>query len=384
MLALSGLVYPFFIGLIVTFGVSFLIVLTRRWHGVLSLDHRTGVQKVHHTSTPRIGGLAVFAGYGAAAIMSPQPVRSLFLAVIASALWIFLAGVIEDVSKKGRVLLRFVVAIFSGVAFCVLTGYAVRYVEIPFVDDALALPFVAIAFTAFAIAGVINAINIIDGFNGLAAGVTIILLAAFTIVSLRAGDPDMALFCLISIGVALGFLLMNFPFGHVFLGDGGAYFLGFVLASIAIMVPMRNPDVSPWVSLATLAYPVLETLYAIARRARSGRKIYKPDGKHLHMLVYRLIERSITDRTGNVRLANAAVSVLLWGFPVTSLVLVALIPYSRSWSLFALAFVSLVYMLLYRKSESRRLGVFWDDRATRASQRTVGAALVDESSDVPG
>ncbi len=383
MLTLSALAYPFSIGFIATFVASLLIALTKPWHGAFSLDHVSGVQKFHKTPTPRIGGLALVAGYGAAAITLPASLRSLFFTVAASALFAFSAGVIEDFSKNVHSAFRFVATILSGVAFCLLTGYAVTRLEIPFVDPLLAIPLLATAFTSFAMAGGTNAMNIIDGFNGLATGTTIILLAAFATVSVMAGDHDMTLFCLLLIGVALGFLLINFPFGHVFLGDGGAYFLGFVLASVAVMVPARNPDVSPWISVVILAYPVLEVVFSVVRKIRRGTKPYEPDGLHLHMLVYRRLERIIPKITGNERLANPAVSVLLWGGPATSLVLVALIPHSRNWSLLAMALLSLLYALSYRMAASRRPGVSRDS-ATGFSQRDAGATSVDESSGVPG
>ncbi len=343
--AFSELAYPFFTGFIATFVASLLIVLTGRWHGAFSSDHVSGVQKFHKAPTPRIGGLAVLAGYGAAATTSPPPLHSLFLAVAASALFATLAGVIEDFSKNVHAAVRFVATILSGVVFCVLTGYAVTRLEIPFIDHLLALPLLATAFTSVAMSGGTNAMNIIDGFHGLATGTAIILLAGFMIVSFTAGDPVMTLFCLTVIGVALGFLLINFPFGYVFLGDGGAYFLGFVLSSVAVVIPVRNPDVSPWICMTILAYPVLEVLFSIVRKIHRGTKPYEPDRLHLHMLVYRRLERMVTKATGNERLANPAVSVLLWGGPATSLVLVALIPHDRNWSLLALVLLSLLYNL---------------------------------------
>lgn len=383
MFTLSELAYPFSVGFIVTFVASLLIAWTKPWHGAFSLDHESGVQKFHKTPTPRIGGLALFAGYGAAAVASLPPLRSLLLAIAASALFASLAGMIEDCFKNVHSAIRFVATILSGVAFCVLTGYTVTRLEIPFIDPLLAIPLLATAFTSFALAGGTNAMNIIDGFHGLATGTAILSLAAFAMVSLTAGDHGMTLLCLVVIGVALGFLLINFPFGHVFLGDGGAYFLGFVLSSVAVMVPARNAAVSPWVSMAILAYPVLEVVFSVVRKIRRGTKPYEPDGLHLHMLVYRCLERIVPKVTGNETFANPAVSVLLWGWPATSLVLVALIPHNRNWSLLALALLSLFYALSYRKAASRQPGVC-RDRSTGFSQRSPGATSVDESSGVPG
>ena len=253
-------------------------------------------------------------GYWVAASVSPPPVRDLLVIVGGSAAFAFLAGLIEDLTKNAGVAARFAATMLSGLVFCLVTGYAIARLEIPFVDQLMALPIVAIAFTAFAMAGLAHAINIIDGFHGLAAGATIIMLAAFAVVSLGAGDRDMALFCFVAAGVLLGFLLVNFPFGYIFLGGrGGAYFLGFVLAAAAVMVPVRNPDVSPWTSVVILAYPLLETAFSMTRKTRRGGSPYRPDGLHLHMLIYRRFGRKLGRAAGSERVANPATGVLMWG-----------------------------------------------------------------------
>lgn len=296
----------------------------------------------------RIGGIAVFVGTAAAAAASPESVRALLFPVLVSALFVTSAGMVEDLHKKDWVVFRFAAATLSGLVFCALTGYTVTRVEVDFIDYLLMSPLIAVAFTTLAITGVTNAINIVDGFNGLASGTTVILLAALTVVSFTVGDHDMTLFCLIGIGVALGFMLVNFPYGHVFLGDGGAYFLGFVLACAAVMVPVRNPDISPWISTLVLAYPVTETLVSILRRVRNGMKPYRPDQHHLHMLVHRRFANPIAKALANDALANPVTGALMWALPMTSLILVTLVPYNRNALLIALASSILIYALLYQ------------------------------------
>ena len=368
---------PFFVGLAVTAAVGGLIGLTKRWHGALSNDGMVGPHKFHRTPTPRIGGLAVYAGYWAAAGAAPPAVRDLMFVVSASAAFAFLAGVIEDSTKRVRVSVRLTATVLSGLVFCLVTDYAVTRLDIPFVDHAMALPLVAIAFTAFAMAGLAHAINIIDGFHGLATGSVIIMLVAFAVVSLGAGDRDMALFCFAAAGVLSGFLMVNFPLGYVFLGDGGAYFLGFVLAAVAIMVPMRNPDVSPWISVVILTYPLLETAFSVIRKIRRGGSPFQPDRRHLHMLVYRRLGRRLAGAARNERLANPATGALMWSGAATGLVAVALVPHDREWSLATLTLLLALYTLAYRKATVLRRGVrasasrLW---SVRPAQQSVAAA----------
>ena len=364
MSAPPDLAHPFFIGLIVALAAGFGIRLTQRWHGAFSLDGMTGPQKFHHLPTSRIGGLAVLAGVWAAASVSAPPIRDLLFAVGASAVPAFVAGMIEDVTKRTRPVFRLGATMLSGLIFCILTGYALTRVEVAFVDQLMAFPLVAIAFTSFAMGGLAHAVNIIDGFHGQATGAAILMLIAFAIVAAEAGDHDMALLCLIMVGVLSGFLLINFPFGYLFLGDGGAYFVGIMLAVVAVMIPMRNPDISPWISIAVLAYPLLETWVSIIRKIRRGTSPFDPDRLHLHMLVHRRFGKMIAKRVGNERLANPVTGALMWGGPLTSLVLITLIAPDREWSLLACALLLALYMLAYRMAVRRSpWAVFRDERA---------------------
>ena len=326
------------------------IVFTKRWHGVLSYDDRTGPQKFHDAPTPRIGGLAVFAGACAAALASPPPLRDLLWVTIACGGIAMAAGLAEDVTRNFGVFPRLAATVAAGLAFCLWSGYVVAEVGVPVVNEALAaFPIAALVFTAFGIGGVAHAVNIIDGFHGLATGTAIVALFAFAGVSLNAGDAPLASFCLVLAAVLLGFLPVNFPGGHVFLGDGGAYLLGFLLAAVAVMVPVRNPEVSAWVGVVVVAYPLLEVAFSVARKVRRDRSPYQPDGLHLHMLVYRRYGKRLARAAGDDRLANPATGVLMWGGALAGSAAVVVAPNDREWSLVAFALLAALYALAYRK-----------------------------------
>ena len=347
---MAGLVHPAVVGFIVTLLAGAGIVVTKRWHSATTADSETGPQKFHDSAaTPRIGGLAVLAGYGVAVSVSAPPARDLLLGVGISAGLALLGGLAEDLTKKVHPATRLITTTLAGLTFCLLTGYVVRHVEIVGVDDFLAIPVIALGFTVFAMAGMAHAINMIDGFHGLAAGTAVILLIAFSFVCLKAGDDTLAGFCLTVIGVLAGFAVLNFPFGYIFLGDGGAYFVGIVLAGVAVMVPMRNPGISPWISIVVLAYPLMETAASFIRKIRAGANPFKPDRRHLHMLVYECWGTRIAKAAGVERLANPVTGMLMWSQSVASLMAVALIAPSREWSLLACALLAALYMTAYRK-----------------------------------
>ncbi|RCS57437.1 MraY family glycosyltransferase [Parvibium lacunae] len=290
------------------------ILLTQRWHGVLSHDSQIGIQKIHAHPTPRIGGLpimlALFIGlfYSSNATLASQ--------VLVAALPAFLAGFIEDITKRVGVRERLVATTLSAGLACWLTGYWLTRANVFGLDALLqAWPVVAIGFTCFAVAGFANAMNIVDGFNGLASGLSLICLTAFAAIAYQVSDYALLQLIVLVMAAIAGFFVFNFPFGKLFLGDGGAYLLGFLLGWIAIMLPMRHSEVSVWASLLICFYPVTEVVFTIWRRRYRKHHPAHPDHLHLHSLIHsRVVKKRLT--ITNPCLKNAAVSPLVWLFSV--------------------------------------------------------------------
>jgi UDP-N-acetylmuramyl pentapeptide phosphotransferase/UDP-N-acetylglucosamine-1-phosphate transferase len=233
------------------------------------------------------------------------------------------------------------------IVFIALSGFYLNHLDIPVIDTWMVLAPVGMAFTVLAVCGVTNAINIIDGFHGLAIGVVILILLAFAYVAHGTQDTDLFNLAILLAAVSAGFMVLNYPFGKIFMGDGGAYFLGFMVGQIAILLPMRNPEVSPWVSLLICAYPVVEVLYSMYRRIRQKRSTGSPDDQHLHTLIKtKLIRTHFPNLSQNQR--NALVAPLIW-LAVGALVVVAIL-FSKHLSFLVLSFGAfvLVYHLTYR------------------------------------
>lgn len=273
------------LGFIVTLVCAVGIVLTTKWHGRLTLDGTDGVQKFHSEPTPRVGGIAIFFGLGAMALQADAALREVLIPVLIAGVPAFFFGVAEDLTKRVSVRTRLLATMASGILAWAMTDVSISHIGVWGIDYALAfLPF-SVLFTAFAVGGVANAVNIIDGFNGLASGTVAICLGAMGLIALNSNDVVLAQVCFGIAAVTLGFFFVNFPFGKIFLGDGGAYLLGFLLAWIAVMLPVRNPSVSPWASLLACAYPIFETVFTIARRIWTNSDPGLPDRHHLHSLV---------------------------------------------------------------------------------------------------
>lgn len=301
--------------LLLTLGVSLMVslmlVFTKHWHGHLSMDHTTGVQKFHTKPTPRVGGVAIVAGMVAAWSQAAPDVRALLGPLLLASVPAFGSGLLEDVTKKVGVAARLLATMVSGALAWWITGIALDRVDIWLVDDLLVYAPVAIVFTAFAVAGVANAINIIDGFNGLSSGSALIILVALGSIAGLQGDTALASACALLGAAVAGFWLVNFPLGKLFLGDGGAYFVGFALAWLSVLLLMRHPSVSPWVVLLACAYPVTEVLYSVWRRRRQRQPTGAPDSLHMHSLIKtQVIMRWLPH--WKPRMRNAAVSPLMW------------------------------------------------------------------------
>jgi UDP-N-acetylmuramyl pentapeptide phosphotransferase/UDP-N-acetylglucosamine-1-phosphate transferase len=294
--------------------VSALLVFTQRHHGHLTMDSNEGVQKFHVHPTPRVGGLGIYFGLLVAWWMVEDVhVSAILKTIVLAGIPAFAFGILEDLTKEVGVLPRLLATMASGLIACLMSGLALTKLDVPIVDVAFQWLPLALLFTSFSIAGVANAMNIIDGFHGLASGVAIVILLALATISYEVGDMPLVTAALLVLAVVAGFWFLNYPLGKIFLGDGGAYFTGFAMAWLAVLLLVRNPSVSPWVCLLVFAYPVIEVLYSVVRRYLQKRSPGEPDGLHLHSLVkIKLIRQFLPHWSTNMQ--NAAVSPCIWLF----------------------------------------------------------------------
>ena len=307
----------FIIPFLATALISLLLVLSKGFHGKHTCDPTDGIQKFHECHTPRIGGIAIFCGLILACFLSTTPDTELLKLMLIASLPAFAAGVIEDLTKKAGVKKRLVATMVSGFLAWWLTGYTLNHIDIQGIDGLLSYLPISIAFTVFAVAGISNATNIIDGFNGLSSGTLMICFSAISLIAWQVGDIDLMHICLLLTVVTGGFFIINFPLGKIFLGDSGAYLLGFMLAWVAVMLPMRNPTVSPWASLLICSYPFIETTYSMGRRLIQKSSTSQADIAHMHSLIkIKVINCYFPCVPKHIR--NSMVSPFCWTFVIIS------------------------------------------------------------------
>jgi UDP-GlcNAc:undecaprenyl-phosphate GlcNAc-1-phosphate transferase len=240
---------------------------------------------------PLMGGLAVAAGVGAGLlaittligpdILPPDRLRGFLF----GGGLVLAVGIVDDCFGMGAVTKLAGQIAAASIAFH--AGFAIESFRFPMSGDSFELQWmISYSVTLFWIVAVTNAVNLIDGLDGLATGISMIMAVTMAYVCMTAGQIPGAVFGAAIIGGALGFLPYNFPPARIFLGDTGALFLGFSISLLAVegyMGGYRRASVLPFVvPLMALAVPLLDTLLSIVRRIRSGAGVFSADSKHMH------------------------------------------------------------------------------------------------------
>ena len=325
----------------------------------MSTDHAdSGVQKFHAQPTPRIGGVALalgllaFDGAMHASGWFDRTVKSELDGLLLAAIPAFAGGIAEDLTRKVGPRARLILTMVSGLLGILTVNAEVLRLDIPVLDLLFHYGPVAALFTMFAVGGVSNAVNIIDGFNGLASGVCTIMLVGVAAVAAGLGDITVCIAALAMGGVVVGFMCWNWPWGKVFLGDGGAYLLGFWVAELAILLVARHPQVTAWFAVILMIHPIFETLFSMYRRILlRGKPSTHPDAMHMHQLVYgRLVRIHVGSKVPMERTRrNAATAPYFWFGGVIATATAVMVAQDAIAGFTAAAFFSLAYVLTYQR-----------------------------------
>ena len=292
-------VWAFVIALIVTYVCTPLVrTLAVKIGAIDAPDAR----KVHQVSIPRLGGLAIYIGYMVSLLYSVKDISSVKGLLIGSVILVAV-GIWDDVKQIGpktKLLGQIVAALMLPIF-----DNAIHFISIG--DHMLYLEYLSIPLTVFWIVGFTNIVNLIDGLDGLAAGISLIACIAIYIVTLQMGQVDLACITLALAGAACGFLRYNFNPAKIFMGDTGSMLLGYTMAAISVMGSVKTAaTVGLVVPVIVLGLPILDTLFAIVRRRINGRPVFQPDKGHLH---HRLLAMGLTQKQA-VLLMYAITAVL--------------------------------------------------------------------------
>ncbi|KAA5533753.1 undecaprenyl/decaprenyl-phosphate alpha-N-acetylglucosaminyl 1-phosphate transferase [Taibaiella lutea] len=321
--------------------VHYLVIEVTHRKGIF-LDEHDKIQKVHEKPTPRIGGLGIFLS--SMFILNDNLLGGyLILAAIPA----FVAGFLEDYSGKISPTQRLAIMCLSPVmAFIMIPASLLTnwgFVIVPAVIGMIA----SVVF----IVAMVNGVNFTDGQNGLASGTVLISFVSFSVISFLLKDTSLFYICLVMCAAVFSFLIYNFPDGKIFLGDGGAYLLGFMLAAIGIItIQSHNQIVSPLLLPAILIYPLCEVVFSTFRKIFYDKiSPLKSDDFHLHQLLFR-------NRANGKAYAPALIIL-----PLQAIAAIFVVLFLNDG--FALVLVMLAFLLLYslvyireRRSDTLKMG----------------------------
>ena len=333
---------------VIAAGVALLIT-----PGVIFLAAKTGAmdapdaRKVHKKPIPRIGGLGIYAAFMVAMltllsfVQVTDEVMTELVGLMVGGSLIVLVGIIDDYKNlpaKVKLLGQIIAAAVLVIAFDV----RIDFVTDPF-GDYIYTEWFAIPATIFWIVGLTNTVNLIDGLDGLAAGVSTIAAITIFLVALQQNILLVAVLTAALAGAAFGFLYYNFNPARIFMGDSGSMFLGFMLAGISVIGAVKcAATIALIVPILALGLPILDTTFAIVRRYRGGVPIFKPDKGHLH---HRLLDLGFSQRQ----------AVLLM-YVISALLGLSAVALTEVSSQFAILIVCVVVLAVF--FGAKKIGIF--------------------------
>ncbi len=296
-------------------------------------------RKVHTKIMPRMGGLGIFCGFMAGAVVYAG-INAQTIGLLLSATIVFLVGIIDDIKGISSTM-KLLGQLVGALVFVAFGGY-VKYLTNPFGGDMIFLEYWGIPLTVLWLVGISNAVNLIDGLDGLAGGVSAISAFTMAVVSFSSGHVLPAVLCAVLAFSCIGFLRYNFNPAQIFMGDSGSLTLGFLLGAMAIMGFSKGATVIALViPVLILGIPIFDTFFAIVRRAADHKPIFQADKGHLH---HRLLAMGLSQKQA---------VVIIYAITLFMGVVAILMTLLSGWVALLILFVLLLILVL----GAHRLGI---------------------------
>jgi UDP-N-acetylmuramyl pentapeptide phosphotransferase/UDP-N-acetylglucosamine-1-phosphate transferase len=281
----------------------------KKFYEKLGLRVYQAVQRIHLNETPRLGGFIFILSLAGYLIFSDDFEGITLLKLILFCLIpIVVIGLKEDLFHNVGPIVRLLSLFFvSWLFICNYSGPLANLSHIPFLGR---LSLVQGGISLFYIIGMVtiaNGMNLVDGVHGLCGLVCLSILSALLFISYKASDIAMLSLIFTLILLLIPFILINYPYGRIFLGDLGAYSLGLIVSMLTIILFGRHQEISPWGAVLILAYPATEVIFSLVRRLKVKGYILKPDTFHLHLKLFKFLQRELRHK----KFANALVAPIL-------------------------------------------------------------------------
>jgi UDP-N-acetylmuramyl pentapeptide phosphotransferase/UDP-N-acetylglucosamine-1-phosphate transferase len=301
------------------------------------------IQHIHDKQISRLAGFIIFLSLTLFYFSTPiNELRHPLAIILISAFPLWFLAVIEDINGNVLHLHRLAGIFFSICVFIFINDFSWPRLSFIGSDFLYKNPFLIKIIFALVIATVVNGVNFIDGINGLAcSSVTISFLCLF-ILAQRVDDMIFVHLSLLLLGLLSIFILFNFPFAKIFLGDSGAYLLGYLLITMLIIFYGRHPELSNWGAAVMVFYSAFEVIFSFFRKIIGKQSPLNPDRKHLHLLIYKILCESYSKK-----MANPLVTIILSLIYIQPLLYILLFPPEKFWMGLSLFFLVLTYTILY-------------------------------------
>ena len=299
----------------------FLHILWKYIYKLFGLKKYQNIQRIHFFEIPRFGGIIIYLNLLINIFLIKNIELQLLFKQIALAFFpALLFSLKEDIFYNVQAIWRFLSlllasAIFLSFNFTNLPSFKISIL------DMLSHSYLGFLIYCFSIVAIANGSNLIDGVNGLCSFAYLIIFSSIIFLSYSVQDINIMICSLFFIFQILSFLIFNYPKGLVFLGDSGAYLLGFSASILLFLLFSRNQQLNAMNGLVILIYPITEISYTILRRYFSKNPIHKPDRKHLHLLVFTVL-RPIGRLKKYANNAVAPILAFIWIYPIISLPLI--------------------------------------------------------------
>ena len=322
--------------------------------------HLLAPQSSHQLPTPRFGGSAVLLAIFISILISGEKID---FELLVCTIPVFIFGLLEDFGRSTAPRIRLVIAALATLLGIFVFGIWIDRVDIPGIDLIFMWGPLGILFTVFAVTGLVHAINLIDGVNGLASGKVILSAGALALIAAKFNEPLIAHLAWLVMFATVGLFILNFPFGRIFMGDAGAYSLGFILGWMIIFLMHRQPEISAWAMLSIIFWPVMDTVFAIGRRRFSNGRADQPDRLHFHQLIMRFwqivsggkLSRKVANPLATVTILPLAAFPVMGGIIFVDRPLASFLVVMASVGAFWLAY-SLAILVIRRRQLRRTIG----------------------------
>lgn len=299
-------------GFCVSLAMALLLGWVGRWGRVVQLLPRNdlSLQAQHQGKVPRLGGVAIVITF--AVIISADSRNNLTMAswLMISSTPLILLAFLEDIGRHVAPKIRLTCTFFCAFLYCSFFSDIILRTEFSLFDAFLAYPLVSLLVSTFLISSMTQAMNLIDGLHGLSSGVATLGFTAIAAIASLIGQDSIALIASIAAAAAFGFFIVNYPSGFLFLGDTGAYWLGFMLAVLSLEMLSKNSYVSPYAIMLVLFWPIFDFATTVVRRLYSRSRLFAPDTMHPHHVAVRLM-RTRAQTALAMSLANPAASTII-------------------------------------------------------------------------